>query len=248
MRIAVSALLSTVFLLATSGPVSAQSWSGRGYISFNAGVQATTNDFADRFEFERNVETGSTDVDYPVKAGVFYDGGAGVRLWKGLGAGVSVSFFSRDDSAEITAQIPHPFFFDRPREVTGTLDGVTRSETGVHVQLMYMLDPSGPLRVVLFGGPSFFSVEQDLVTEVRYAETYPFDTATFTTADVNRENGSAVGFNAGADVMWEFHRNFAAGALLRFARASVDLDAPNNRSVSVDAGGFHAGGGIRVIF
>ena len=33
MRIAVGALLSTVCLLATSGPLSAQSWSGRGYIS-----------------------------------------------------------------------------------------------------------------------------------------------------------------------------------------------------------------------
>ena len=30
--------------------------------------------------------------------------------------------------------------------------------------------------------------------------------------------------------------------------ATVDLDAPNNRTVSVDAGGFFAGGGLRVLF
>ena len=71
-----------------------------------------TNDFSDRFEFQRNLETGSTDVDYPLKGGFVFDAGAGFRLWKNLGAGVSVSYFTRDDVASTTSSVPHPLFFD----------------------------------------------------------------------------------------------------------------------------------------
>ena len=43
-------------------------------------------------------------------------------------------------------------------------------------------------------------------------------------------------------------RQFGVGGILRFSRATVDLDAPDNRTVSVDAGGFYAGGGLRIVF
>ena len=41
---------------------------------------------------------------------------------------------------------------------------------------------------------------------------------------------------------------FGVGGLVRFSRATVDLDAPGNRTISVDAGGVYAGGGIRLLF
>ncbi len=36
--------------------------------------------------------------------------------------------------------------------------------------------------------------------------------------------------------MWMLTRKFGVGGILRFSRATVDLDAPNNRTVSVDVG------------
>jgi hypothetical protein len=48
--------------------------------------------------------------------------------------------------------------------------------------------------------------------------------------------------------MWFFSKNVGVGGLVRFSRATIDLDAPENRTVSVDAGGVYAGGGVRVIF
>ena len=83
---------------------------------------------------------------------------------------------------------------------------MNRSETAVHVQAMYLINPGGRLRLVLSGGPSFFDVQQDLVTEVTITETYPFDTAAFASAKTSREQGSAVTFNVGADVMWMLNR------------------------------------------
>lgn len=249
-------MMRTVRILALAGMLvctlaveaAAQAWSERFYVTFNGGVQTTTNGFSDRFQFEQYLEQASVEVDYDNDGGPFFDGGIGVRLWKGLGAGVTFSFFTKDNPATIEARIPHPFFDAQPREISGDAPGLTRTDSVVHLQVMAMLDPAGPLRLVLFGGPSFFRVEQDLVTGVRYSEEYPYDTATFTGADTSSVNESAVGFNVGADAIWMFHENVGAGGLLRFTRASLDLDAPGNRTISVDAGGFQAGGGIRIVF
>jgi len=233
--------------LALATPAAAQSWPERVHVSVNGAFQAATSDFSDRFEFERHVETGSTDLDYPVQGGFIFDAGAGVRLWKNLGAGVAVSYFTRDGAASTTSSFPHPFFFEQPREVTGDAT-VTRTETAVHVQAVYLVNPGGRLRLVLSGGPSVFTVDQDLVTEVTITEAFPFDSATFASAQKTRGKGSAPAFNAGADVMWMLGRQFGVGGMIRFSRTSVDLDAPDGRTVTVDAGGVYAGGGIRLLF
>jgi outer membrane protein with beta-barrel domain len=241
-------LFSFAIALSVAAPATAQTWPERVHVSVNAAFQPTANDFTDRFEFERYLETGSTEVDYPVQGGFIFDAGAGYRFWKNLAAGVSVSYFTRDDAASTTSSFPHPFFFNQPREVTGEATGVKRSETAVHVQLMYLVNRGGRLRFVLSGGPSYFTVEQDLVTEVTITETFPYDTATFASAQKSRKKGSAAAFNVGADVMWMLNRTFGVGGLVRFSRASVDLDAPAGRTISVDAGGVYVGGGVRLLF
>ena len=85
--IAVS-LVSAALGLLVAAPAAAQTWSERVHISLNGAFQATANDFSDRFEFERELETGSTEVDYPVQGGFIFDAGAGFRFWKNLAAGV----------------------------------------------------------------------------------------------------------------------------------------------------------------
>lgn len=241
-------LFILVFILSMAVPAAAQSWSERVLVSVNGAYQSATSDFSDRFEFERELETGSTQSEYPVKAGFTFDGGVGYRFWKNLGAGVAVSYYTRDDIAHTTSSFPHPLFFNQPRQVIGDATGVTRSERAVHVQLMYLIKTGGPLRIALSGGPSFFNVEQDIVSEVTIAELYPYDTADFASAKKTRLKASAPSFNVGADVMWMFAAKFGVGGIVRFSKATVDLDAPNNRTISVDAGGPYAGGGVRILF
>jgi hypothetical protein len=45
-----------------------------------------------------------------------------------------------------------------------------------------------------------------------------------------------------------FTRLFGLGGMVRFSRADIDLDGPDNRSISVQAGGVQAGAGVRVVF
>ena len=249
MRSTISTPVFAVALLLWSSfahPAAAQS-DGRFVVGINGGVQTGATRLTDHFEFESNVETATVDVTYPSKAAVLIDGNVVVRLWKHLGAGVAVSQATRDGAAEVDASIPHPLLFQQPRTVTGSQSGISDAQTGVHFQLSYAVAVTPRVIVTLSGGPSYVHVSQDLVTDVNYSESYPYDTATFTSAPSERTTAGAVGFNVGGDVRWMFARSFGIGGMVRFTRATVDL-ASGDRTISVEAGGVQAGGGIRLVF
>lgn len=231
-----------------AGTVQAQTPPPRFLLSVNGGAQVTGSDLTDRREFEVNVETAVSESRHPFKTGALFDGGLGVRVWKRLGAGVAVSYFNATSTVDVEARIPHPFQFNAHRTVSGSVGGARRRETAVHAQVLYHLPLEGRLRAIVFAGPSFVSGRQDVVQEVLYGEEFPYDTATFAGADLSRASGSGVGFNAGVDAFWTFTVRFGAGAVVRVTRASLDLDAPGNRRVALDAGGIHIALGARASF
>jgi hypothetical protein len=237
---------AAVLFFSAAGSAAAQS--PRVVFGLSGGVQSAAKAVPDRFEFESNVETATVDVKYPAASAVMIDGSVGVRLWKQIGAGVAVSNATRDGSAEIDARIPHPLLFAQPRTVTGSQSGITRQETAVHVQLLYMIEAGRKITLTLGGGPSVVHLGQELVTAVNYDESYPFDAATFKSADTHRATGSATGFNAGADLRWMFTRSVGLGALVRFSRATIDLTTEDKRTLSIQAGGVQGGLGVRITF
>jgi hypothetical protein len=233
-----------------AAPVRSAPGAPRVWLGANAGYQASTTEFDDSFTFSIYQETGTTRVTYPIDAGFAFDVGGGVRLWRGLGAGIAVSRFTRDGTVSTTSSIPHPLFLVRNREVTGDPDGIRREETGIHVQAQYSIPLSKTLQLTLMGGPSVLHVNQAVVTNVNYTEEYPYDTATFSGVDTSRVKSSAGGFNVGADVRWMLSRSVGVGGIVRFSRATIDLDVdtPERRTISVDAGGTYVGAGIRFAF
>jgi opacity protein-like surface antigen len=220
----------------------------RGFIGLNGGYQASTTEFDDNFTFTAHQETGTTRVSYPIDAGPAFDAGAGIRVWRRLGVGVAVSRFTIDSTVSATSSIPHPFFLRQNREVSGEADGIRREETGIHVQAQYSVPLGRRLQLTLMAGPSLLQVSQAVVIDVNYTEEYPYDTASFSGVDSTRKKGSKAGFNAGADVRWMFTRNIGVGMMARFARATVDLDPVDDRTITVDAGGAQVGVGLRVGF
>jgi hypothetical protein len=226
----------------------AQSDPPRFVVGVSGGVQGSAPTVSDHFEFERNVETATVDVKYPTTPQALIDAGIGVRLWKHLGAGVAVSYAMRSGSAEVDAQIPHPLAFGQPRMVEGSQGGIDTAETDVHVQLLYAVQTSPRITLTLSAGPSIVHLEQELLNGVTYDETYPFDVATFRSAQSRRAKASAAGFNAGADLRWMFSRSIGLGGLVRYSRATVDLATSDNRTLSIRAGGVQGGVGIRIVF
>lgn len=227
--------------------VAAKRVPGRGFIAISAGAQAPS-DFTDDFAFLANAEAGRIEADYPSKIPFLVDGSVGYRFWNRVGVAAGGSLSSGKGSVAVRASVPHPLLLDNDRLVEGEAPGLSRTEAAAHLQLFYEMAPRGKWRARFFGGPSYFKVSQDLVGSVTVNETYPFDTATFRSAVTDTADGSAIGFNVGADVTRMLSRRSGAGLLVRYAGASVDLNAPDSRSVSTDAGGFQVGAGLRFLF
>lgn len=250
MRALVASAAAAAILVAAS-PAVAQTRgtrNDRGFIAVNGGIQNAAGTMQESFEYEVYAENASVDVSYPGKTAALFDGGIGFRVWRQLGIAVAASRSTASGTASVDARIPHPFFLNQHRSVEGETGDISRTETAAHVQLYYEVPMRGRWRVRLAAGPSFFNAEQEIVETIDVAESYPFDTAEYRSALTRRAKGSGPGFNAGIDVSWMLSRRLGIGALARYARASLDLNASDVRTVSSDAGGFQAGGGLRIGF
>jgi hypothetical protein len=214
----------------------------RAIVSINASYLTASRTFDDSRSFDLYAEQGSFSTDYDVEARVGVDAGVFVKVWQQLAAGVAFTTHKDDRDLVIEGSVPHPLLFNQPRAIEGTAPG-TREETAVHLQFAYVVPINRNLRVVVFGGPSFFTVKQSVVTGITYDEAYPFDDATFSGADVEIEEEDKTGFNVGADVAYFFTNSVGVGGIIRFSQTKVTFSLGE-----VDAGGVMVGGGVRFRF
>ena len=234
---------------AAAVPASTQPLRPRVRISANAGVQPSSTAIATSTTSPIYAENETINTTYSVGSGVFFDGGVLVRLAGGLHAGVTVSSFMKQNDGEVASTVPHPFFYNTPRPVAGVAGGLERSELVTHLQAAYVIRAGKSVDIAVSAGPSWFHVTQDLVTGITFAERYPYDTATFTGVSTAQATADSVGVNAGVDLAVKLSKNIGIGGLVRYSHTSVDFPVPGalTRSES-DAGGFQAGGGIRLFF
>jgi len=220
----------------------------RGYVDVNLGLQATSTAFDIPNHPLTFVEPATVQTTYSVKGAREFDVGGGVRITHSLAVGGSFSRFEKGDNVTVDAQVPHPFFFDRARKVTGTAENLSRLETGFHGKVVFIAPVGAGWEVLLSGGPSFFRVEQDLVEDVKIKETYPYDTATFDSAVAKRHSSSGLGFNVGADVTRMLTPHMGVGAGVVLSRATLHFDTFSDPTRDFDVGGTRVGGGLRFRF
>jgi hypothetical protein len=222
--------------------------SDRVRVSINVGAQLSSTTFTTTTTFPVYVETSTITTSYTLPKGKLFDGGILFRVAGNFGVGVALSSFSERRDATVAGSIPHPFFFNTPRPLSGTATGLQRSEVAAHIQAAYVV-ASKKVDLAVFVGPTIFRVSQDLVSNAVYAETYPYDTVTFTSATTVKGEGTKTGFNVGADFGYKLSRSVGVGGLVRFSRATLSFPlAGSTSSVSSDAGGLQAGGGVRFYF
>jgi len=214
----------------------------RVIVSINASYLTASRTFKDTRTFDLYAEQGSFTTSYDVEASLGVDAGAFVRVWHNLAVGGAFTSHKDDRDLAIEGSVPHPLLFNHPRAVEGTAPG-THEETAFHLEVAYIVPVNKQLQVVVFGGPSFFTVKQSVVTGISYDEDYPYDVATFSGADVDTEEEQKTGFNIGFDVGYYFTRNVGVGGIVRFSPVKVTFSLGE-----VDAGGAMVGGGLRLRF
>src|SRR5687768_2710486 len=165
-----------VLLAICAAPVSAQTPQPRGFVTLSAAAQGAADEITDRFELQTNAETGSIEARYPAGTAMLLDGSVGFRFWPRVGLAVAGSRSSAAGRGIVRASVPHPFFDDRHRLVEGEATGLNRTETAAHLQLFYEMPSTGRWQLRFFAGPSYISLEQDVVRDVTVNETFPYDT------------------------------------------------------------------------
>jgi hypothetical protein len=220
----------------------------RGSLELDAGYRATSVTFDDSSAPVINLEPARIATQYAVPSAVSFSGGAGWRVWKQLGVGVNVTRYSGEGDVEIDAAIPHPFVFAQGREIEGTESGLKRDELSVAMQVRAVVPVSTRMSLTVAGGPAWISATQATVTGIHYTDSYPFDTASYTSADISSSKHSGVGVSLGADLAYFFSRQVGVGFGARFTGANVELRGMTDAAVKSRVGGVDVGGGLRVRF
>jgi hypothetical protein len=215
-------------------------------VAIDAGVQTATPDFAATAVFTEFVEEGQVTTNHKVGTGFVFGGGVMVRAWQQLAVGAAVSFFSKNGTGQLEAELPHPFLFNQHRVVSGEVSDLKRREIATHILVGWIAPiPANQMEVTLSAGPSIFHVQQDLVSGVTYTHEFPYDVAVFTGAITRRLEKVVVGFNVGGDVTWKLSNDVGLAVSGRYSHATVNDD---ETGASMDAGGLQLGGGVRFFF
>ena len=224
----------------------AQTADPRIFLIVNVGAQAHSHTVSGSGSFTAFEETGTFASSQGVNGGMLFDLGVAYRLRPNIAIAVGASRVADETTGVVTAEVPHPIFFDRLRAAEASIDGLDRQEVGIHFQLMYFLNagflPEGS-RLALTVGPSIFRVRQDLVTAIEVVPTPPAANPVINPI-FEKDSATAVGVNVGFDFSYPVAERIDVGAFVRYAGGSFEWPSGDGDR----AGGFQGGGGLRIGF
>ena len=241
-------VILTLAVAVTAAPYAAEAqtsaWGTNGYVSFNGMYEARTTTFESVTTPKINQEPARISTTLELPPGLVYDMSVGGRIKGNLGIGFGFAYFKRTEDAQMVGDIPHPFYFDQPR----TLDATTpldHEDFAVHMHGMWLLPVSKGFQIALFGGPTYFQIKQQSITDPKIEDDYPFDTVRLASSSATREKATSWGFNAGLDASRFFSQYVGVSGMVRFSRGHVKLTSAGSDTPPVDVGGLQVGAGIR---
>ena len=228
-------------------------WADRGYVNIGFGVESGSSSTTDTHNFTIYEEPATITSDTTWTSGSLIDAGFGVRVWRNLTVGIGYHQEENDTDGLLTGSIPSPIFFNRPRQLNQDDFVLDRKEKAVHLVLGWVVPINDKFDVMLFGGPSFFRLEQDapaLDADPIREGASPFTTVV-ADVDVVTRKKSLAGYNVGADATYIVWSNdnlrIGAGGFVRFTQASGEVLQLVNE-VSTEVGGIQFGFGGRIRF
>ena len=231
-----------------TNPTFAPAAGDRAFMTIGGALCVSSVNFTSAIQPIDFAERAAIETRYKNRTLPGFEIGGGARVWRQLAAAVTVERLWKAGSGQISAQVPHPFFFNRPRAVAGDASSLDHAETAVHMQAVWTIPVTPRIELGVGGGPSWINVTQAVVNDITVAQTYPYDTASFGSAVAPRQTEGRIGVNAGMTLDYRFARRVSVAMTARFSHAHVRFEAAQAGSVDVDAGGTHVGGGIRFRF
>jgi hypothetical protein len=158
----------------------------------------------------------------------------------------------------MSVSIPHPLFFNQNAVDDGPAT-TSGSERAVNVSAVFVVMDSGKLRIRIFGGPSFVTVKEDVVSDFTITTnlsgtvfTVTVNPTSTTTPTTTKTSTNLTGFHVGGDVSYFFSKVFGVGGVVRYigtgTKEIFDPFGEGSNTIGIKGGGLHVGGGIRLRF
>jgi outer membrane protein with beta-barrel domain len=216
-------------------------WTDKGFANINIGAQSGSHDVETNTTFVVYDEDAHVNTTQKTGGGFLFDLNGGYRVWSNLVVAVGYTFMSDSTDGAVTAAIPDPAVFDRPRNVTATADNLSHAEHAINFSGVWMVPVTDKVDVGISFGPTIFMVKQELPDTITFTEPGP------TVTGINKKDvdKTTAGINMGVDVTYLLKKNYGVGAILRYTWGSVDLDGASDK---LTVGGFQIGFGGRYRF
>jgi hypothetical protein len=126
-------------------------------------------------------------------------------------------------------------------------DSLERTQNAVNINGVFILPTPDAWRIRVFGGPTYFSVKQEMVSNFTFRNLLGIvEIGNYEIEDVKE---SGWGFNAGVDVAYFFTRVVGVGGVVRFNAATLDFEDPlTGNDGEIKAGHTIFGAGLRLRF
>ena len=214
----------------------------------NGAVGTSPLEFGESRSYELFKEDALVDHRYQDPTGRGVEIGGLLRVKGPVGVSAAVELYKSDREAAYAAFLPHPFFYERPRELSGIRSDLTHEEQALHLGAVFSTNWGRRFSVDVFGGPSLFFTRTEVLGELLYSEVYPFDGVVPLGVESQVFEDHPWGYNVGASATVRVISRFGLDIGIRFSRARIQLFPTENRAVEFDAGGLRAGAGLRFIF
>jgi hypothetical protein len=239
--------------VATNANAQTGTWADRGYVNIGFGIESGSSSLTDTQNLVVYEEEGTITSSTTWTSGSLIDAGFGVRVWRNLTVGIAYHQEENDTDAAITGSIPSPIFFNRPRTIDQDIV-LDRKEKAAHLVIGWVLPLNEKFDFMVFGGPSFFRLEQDAVEPFTAGDigerTPPYAEVNL---DVDRvtHKKSLTGYNVGVDgtyIVWSNDDiRIGAGGFVRFTKATGEIMQLTGEQ-STEVGGVQFGFGARIRF
>lgn len=238
-------ILAVTMLLTSALPrvALAQAEPPRTVLLINGQARVGAPEFRDRVDPLVTFERAAIDVTYKPSVGV--GGGLGLarRLTSRIGVLASVSLASTNADATFRGTLPHPLYFNAPRDVEGRGD-VSGSQMIVDLLVTGFWQKGSRWTILAGAGPALVRVSQDVVEGVNVTETYPYDTATATGVRTASASGTGIGVTGMLDVSRALGPRAGLAAFAQYTLATVGTGDADT-AVDINAGGLRIGLGLR---
>ena len=214
----------------------------------NGALGTSPLDFTDTRRFELFLEGAIFDQRYRSPESLGIEVGAFVRIKGPIGFGASVELLRNDNEAAYSAVLPHPFYFERNRELSGRLAGLVHEEQALHLNAVLSKTWARRFTVDFFGGPSLFLTKTEVLADVPYTETYPYDTVVPGNVETRLLKDDPIGYNIGAGATLRIAGPLGLDFGLRYSKGQIRIAPSENRTIEFLAGGLRFGAGLRFLF